>query len=104
MAVERGILRIDASLMRSLESEAKRQRRAPSRLAAEAIEAMLLNCAEKRAAINAAITEAETGSFVSEKVMSDWVASWGCGSESPAPRQGPVTGPHRANLTPPKRE
>lgn len=85
MAVERGILRIDASLMRSLELEAKRQRGVPSRLAAEPIEAMLLNCAEKRAAINAAIKEAEAGSFVSEKAMSDWVASWECDSESPAP-------------------
>ena len=85
MAVESGILRIDASLMRILELEANRQRRAPSRLAAEAIEAMLLNCAEKRAAINAAIKEAEAGSFVSEKAMSDWVASWGRDSETPAP-------------------
>ncbi len=85
MAVERASLRIDASLLRSLEVEAKRQRRSPSRLAGEAIETMLLNCAEKRAAIRAAIDEAEEGSFVSEKAMNDWVSSWGTDSETPAP-------------------
>ncbi len=83
--MERASLRIDTSLMRSLEVEAKRQRRSPSRLAGEAIETMLLNCAEKRAAILAAIDEAEEGSFVSEKAMNDWVSSWGSDSETPAP-------------------
>lgn len=85
MSVERASLRIDTTLMRSLEVEAKRQQRSPSRLAGEAIEAMLLNCAEKRAAIRAAIEEAEAGSFVSEKAMSEWVSSWGTDSETPAP-------------------
>lgn len=85
MAMERASLRIDTGLMRSLEVEAKRQRRSPSRLAGEAIETMLLNCAEKRAAIRAAIDEAEAGSFVSEKAMNDWVSSWGTDSETPAP-------------------
>ena len=87
MAMERASLRIDTSLMRSLEVEAKRQRRSPSRLAGEAIETMLLNCAEKRAAISAAIDEAEEGPFVSEKAMNDWVASWGRGSETRAPER-----------------
>ena len=83
--MERASLRIDTSLMRSLEVEAKRQRRSPSRLAGEAIETMLLDCAEKRAAIRAAIDEAEEGSFVSEKAMNDWVSSWGTDSKTPAP-------------------
>lgn len=85
MAVERTSLRIDTSLMRSLEAEARRQQRSPSRLAGEAIEAILLNCAEKRAAIRAAIEEAEAGSFVSEKAMNDWVLSWATDSETPVP-------------------
>lgn len=85
MSVGRANLRIDTSLMRSLEVEAKRQRRSPSRLAGEAIETMLLNCAEKRAAIGTAIKEADTGSFVSEKAMNEWVSSWGTDSETPAP-------------------
>ncbi len=85
MSVGRANLRIDTSLMRSLEVEAKRQRRSPSHLAGEAIDAMLRNCAEKRAAIRAAIDEAEAGSFVSEKAMNDWVSSWGSDSETPVP-------------------
>lgn len=85
MTVEHASLRIDTGLMRSLEVEAKRQRRSPSGLAGEAIQAMLLNCAQKRAAIRAAIEEAEAGSFVSEKAMTEWVSSWGTDSEAPVP-------------------
>ena len=91
MAVERAGLRIGTSLMRRLEVEAKRQQRSPVRLAGEAIEQTLLNCAEKRAAIRVAIEEAEAGSFVSEKAMNDWVSSWGTDSETPAPRLVRVT-------------
>ncbi len=85
MAMERASLRIDASLMRNLEVEARRQRRSASRLAGDAIETMLLNCAEKRAAIRAAIDEAEAGSFVSEKAMNEWVSSWSTDSRTQAP-------------------
>ena len=84
MAIEVS-LPIDADLMRSLEVEARRQQRTASHLAGEAIEVMLRNCAEKRAAIREAIKEAEAGSFVSEKAMNDWVSSWGTDSETPAP-------------------
>lgn len=93
MAVERARLRIDTSLMRSLKVEAKRQRQSPSRLASEAIEAMLLNCAEKRAAIRAEIDEAEAGSFVSEKAMNEWVSSWGTDSRTQAPEPDVLAGP-----------
>lgn len=85
MTMERSSLHIDPALMRNLEVEAKRQRRSPSRLAGEAIEVMLRNCAEKRVAIRAAIDEAEAGSFVSEEAMNDWVSSWGSDSEAQAP-------------------
>ena len=61
MTMERSSLHIDPALMRNLEVEARRQRRSPSRLAGEAIEVMLRNCAEKRVAIRAAIDEAEAG-------------------------------------------
>ncbi len=71
--------------MRNLEVEAKRQQSSASELAGEAIEVMLRSRAEKRAAIRAAIREAEAGSFVSEKAMNDWVSSWGTDSETPAP-------------------
>ena len=85
MGAEQLNLQIDAKLMRSLEVEAKRQHRSASHLAGEAIEVMLRNCAEKRAAIRAALEEAEAGAFVSEKAMNDWVSSWGTDSETPAP-------------------
>ena len=78
-------LQIDAGTMRSLEVEAKRQQRSASHLAGEAIEVMLRNCAEKRAAVRAALEEAEEGLFVSEKAMNDWVSSWGTDSETPPP-------------------
>jgi predicted transcriptional regulator len=72
--MERSSLHIDLALMRNLEVEAKRQRRSPSRLAGEAIEVMLRNCAEKRVAIRAAIDEAKAGSFVSEEATGDGLA------------------------------
>ena len=84
MAIEVS-LPIDAELMRSLEVEAKRQHRSASRLAGEAIEVMLRNCTEKRAAIRAALKEAEAGAFVSEAAMNDWISSWGTDSETPPP-------------------
>ena len=85
MTMEHAGLRIDAELMKGLRAEAKRQRLSPSRLAGKAIEVMLHNCAEKRAAIRVAIKEADAGSLVSEEAMNDWVSSWGSDSETPAP-------------------
>ena len=77
MTTQQPSLRIDADLMESLQVEAKRQHRPASHLAGEAIEVMLRNCSEKRAAIQAALREAEAGAFVSEAAMDEWVSSWG---------------------------
>ena len=77
MTARQPSLRIDADLLESLQVEAKRQHRSASHLAGEAIEVMLRNCSEKRAAIQAALREAEAGAFVSEAAMDEWVSSWG---------------------------
>ncbi len=76
MATERLSVRIDAKLKRSLEEEAKRERRSASWLAVEAIETLLRGRAEKRAAIRAAVEEADRGSFISRDAMDRWVSSW----------------------------
>ena len=86
MATERLSLRIDAGLKRSLEQEARREDRSASYLAVKAIEAMLRNRAEKRAAIRAALAEAEKGDFISQDAMDTWVASWDSHAELPPPK------------------
>lgn len=85
MATERLSLRIDAGLKKDLEREARREDRSPSWLAAKAIEATLRNRVEKRAAIRAAIEEAQNGAFISQEAMDDWIDSWGSDTERPPP-------------------
>ena len=83
--MERLSLRIDANLKKSLELEARREERSASFLAVKAIEAMLCSRAEKRAAIRAAIAQADEGTFISEDAMDAWIASWSSDSELPPP-------------------
>lgn len=85
MATARLSLRIDAGLKKSLEQEAKREERSASWLAVKAIEAMLRNRVEKRAAVRAAIAEAGNGEFISQDAMDAWVASWDSDAERPPP-------------------
>ena len=85
MATARLSLRIDAGLKKSLEQEAKLEERSASWLAVKAIEAMLRNRVEKRAAIRAAIAEAGNGEFISQDAMDAWVASWDSDAELPPP-------------------
>ena len=85
MATERLSLRIDAALKRNLEREAQLEERSASYLAVKAIEAMLRSRAEKRAAIQSAVAEAEKGVFISQEAMDAWVASWGTDAELPPP-------------------
>ena len=40
---------------------------------------------EKRAAIRAAISEADEGAFISQDAMDAWIASWGSDAELPSP-------------------
>ena len=74
MTTARLSLRIDAELKNRLELEAKREERSASFLAIKAIEAMLRDRAEKRAASRSAIQEADKGSFISQDAMDAWVA------------------------------
>lgn len=83
--MERLSLRIDANLKKSLELEARREERSASFLAVKAIETMLCSRAEKRAAIRAAIAQADEGTFISEDAMDAWIASWSSDSELPPP-------------------
>ena len=85
LTTERLSLRIDAELKRSLEREARREERSASYLAVKAIEAMLRGRAEKRAAVRAAIAEADQGVFVSQAAMDTWISSWDTVSELPPP-------------------
>ena len=85
MTTARLSLRIDAELMNRLELEAKREERSALFLATKAIESMLRDRAEKRAAIRSAIQEADEGSFISQDAMDAWVASWGTDTETAPP-------------------
>ena len=85
MATEGMSLRIDANLKKNLEREARLEERSASYLAVKAIEAMLRDRAEKRAAIHEAVSEAGKGSFISQEAMDAWVSSWGEDSELPPP-------------------
>ena len=85
MATERLSLRIDANLKKSLEEEARRERRSASWLAIEAIEALLRGREEKRAAIRAALDEADRGVFISRDAMDAWISSWDSDPAVPPP-------------------
>ena len=85
MTTARLSLRIDAKLRNRLEQEAKREERSASFLAIKAIESMLRDRAEKRAAIRSAIQEADRGSFISQDAMDAWEASWETDAETPPP-------------------
>ena len=83
VTTERLSLRIGVYLKKSLEREATREERSISYLAVKAIEAMLRSRAEKRAAIRAAVAEADKGAFISQDAMDAWVSSWDADSELP---------------------
>lgn len=85
MTTVRMSLRIDAGLKRRLECEARREERSTSYFAVKAIEAMLRSRAEKRAAIHAAVAQANGGAFVSQAAMDTWISSWDTDSELPPP-------------------
>ena len=82
---ERLSIRIDANLKKSLEREAMREERSTSYLAVKAIEAMLRGRARKRAAIRAAVAEADEGAFISQDAMDTWISSWDSESELSPP-------------------
>ena len=78
-------LRLDDDVRKALEAEAKREDRPATQLAARAIKTMLTQKARKRAAIEAAMVEADKGVFISSEAMNAWVDSWDTENELPMP-------------------
>ena len=79
-------MRLDADLRARLEEEARQADRSASWVAARAIEVFLDARAEKRRAIEAAVTEADKGVFVSSDAIDRWMDSWGTADEKPFPK------------------
>ena len=79
-------IRLDDALRQSLEREAAIEDRPPTQLAVRAIRAMLEAKAAKRAAIEAALEQADQGEFISAEAMNDWIDSWDTEDEVSAPK------------------
>ena len=78
-------MRIDETLKRALEEEARREERSASQLATRAIRKMLEGKAERRRIIMEAVAEADKGVFISEEKMTAWFMSLGTDNELPEP-------------------
>ncbi len=78
-------MRIDETLKRALEDEARREERSASQLATRAIRKMLDAKAAQRKMILEAVAEADKGIFISEEKMTAWVDSWDTENELPEP-------------------
>jgi predicted transcriptional regulator len=79
-------IRLDDDLRKSLEKEAALEDRPPAQLAVRAIRAMLEAKAAKRAAINAALADADQGNFISADAMNAWIDTWDSDNELPPPK------------------
>ena len=78
-------MRVDADLKAALEAEAKRADISASQLATQAIRAHLEAQAIRRDAIEAAVADADKGTFISSDAMLAWVDSWGHDAEPTMP-------------------
>lgn len=78
-------IRLNNETRAALETEAAHEDRSVAQVATRAIESMLAAKAAKRKAIEAALTEADRGSFISDTAMSAWVDSWGSNDEKTPP-------------------
>jgi predicted transcriptional regulator len=79
-------IRLNDELRKALEIEAAIEDRPPAQLAVRAIRSMLEAKAAKRAAIDAALAEAEAGRFISSNAMNAWIDSWDTEAERPMPK------------------
>src|SRR6056297_2960090 len=79
-------IRLDDALRQSLEREAEIEDRPPTQLAVRAIRAMLEAKVAKRAAIEAALEQADQGKFISAEAMNDWIDSWDTEDEVSIPK------------------
>lgn len=78
-------MRLDETLKRSLEEEARLEERSASQLATRAIRKMLEAKAAKRKLIEEAIAEADKGVFISDEKMTAWFLSLDTDHELPEP-------------------
>lgn len=79
-------IRLDNALKQALEREAALEDRPPAQLAVRAIRTMLEAKQAKRAAIEAALEEADKGRFISEDAMTAWIDSWDTDDEEAMPK------------------
>lgn len=77
--------RLDDSLREALEQEAVLEERPTAQLASRAIRDMVEAKRAKRAAIDAALLEADKGAFISQEAMNAWIDSWDTDDELPIP-------------------
>jgi predicted transcriptional regulator len=87
-------IRLDDDLKKSLEREAAIEDRPPAQLAVRAIRLMLEAKAARRAAIDAALEDAEQARFISAEAMNAWIDSWDSDNELSVPKAD--TAPDRA--------
>lgn len=78
-------MRLDETLKKNLEEEARREDRSASYLATRAIKQMLDAKSAKRLAIEEAMQEADAGAFVSQSAVHKWMDSWDTDNELPSP-------------------
>ena len=93
MAATPYTIRLDDDLRKALEREAALEDRPPAQLAVRASRAMIEAREAKRAAIEAALLQADQGRFISEEAMMAWFETWDTAQETPAPNADSV--PHR---------
>ena len=79
-------IRLDDALRQTLEREAEIEDRPPTQFAVRAIRSMLEAKVAKRAAIEAALEQADLGTFISAEAMNDWIDSWDIEDEVSTPK------------------
>jgi predicted transcriptional regulator len=79
-------IRLDDDPRKALERAVAIEDRPPTQLVVGAIRAMLEAKVAKRAALEAALDEAERGVFLSADAMTAWRETWGGAEEGPPPK------------------
>ena len=79
-------MRMDADLKAAIEEEARRQDMSAAQVVTWAVRSHLRAQQAKRAAVEAALAEAEKGEFISGEAVMAWVQSWGTSDELPMPK------------------
>jgi predicted transcriptional regulator len=88
-------LRLDEATRARLEEEARRLDRPASQIAQRAIQRYLDAQEALRRAIDAAVAEADAGSFISAEAIGAWMESWGTEHELPPPERDVFPGSAR---------